>query len=67
MPRINGKPVSSKSSERRANAKSKVNATAKAARDAAPSLAVASPDVLAPSAHLSVSVLSQLLKLPLSD
>ena len=61
------KPVSTKTTERRAKVTNAVKAAAKAARDAAPSLAVASPDVLAPSAQPSVSVPSQLLEPPLSD
>jgi len=67
MPRIKGKPVSTKTSRRQSNAKSVVDAAAKAARNAAPYLAVASPDVLAPSAQPSVSVPSQLLEPSLSD
>ena len=67
MAKTKGKPISSNTRRRQSNAKSVVDAAAKAARNAAPSLAVASPDVLAPSAQPSVSVPSQLLEPSLSD
>ena len=67
MAKTKGKAISTNTLRRQSKAKSTVNAAAKAARDAAPSLAVASPDVIAPSAQPSVSVPSQLLEPSLSD
>ena len=67
MAKTKGKPVSTDTRRREAKAKSAVNAAAKAARNAAPSLAVASPDVIASGAQLSVSELSQLLARSLGD
>ena len=67
MPKLKGKPVSTNTHRRHLKATNAVDAAAKAARNVAPSLAVAFPDALAPSAQPSVSVPSQLLEPPLSD
>ena len=67
MPKINGKPVSSGMRRRQSKAAKAVDAAAKAAREAAPSLAVASPDVIASGVQLSVSDLSHLLARSLGD
>ena len=67
MPRINGKPVSTDALRRQSKATKAVDAAAKAARNAASSLDVASPVVIASGAQLRVSEIFQLLALPLGD